>query len=274
MDKKTILLHTLTALLIVGYIVLLVFTGIHNIWILVFFLAHWYVSLFFQSFFHHRYAAHAMFVMKKWRERVFHFWARIVQGTSYLVPSAYAVLHRMHHKYSDTPKDPHSPIFFQDVFGLMRRTAKIYQAILKKKAYVTEFAQNYPIWTTLDSAWQSRYSRILWVIVYIGVYILLGAQRWMFLLLPAHFLMSPIHGAIVNRWWHMIGYINHKDTWDHSRNTLPIDILTLGELFQNNHHNDGSNPKFANKWREIDLTYRIMKWMSWVGIIRFTKKPS
>jgi stearoyl-CoA desaturase (delta-9 desaturase) len=65
MDKKTILLHTLTALLIVGYIVLLVFTGIHNIWILVFFLAHWYVSLFFQSFFHHRYAAHAMFVMKK-----------------------------------------------------------------------------------------------------------------------------------------------------------------------------------------------------------------
>jgi len=61
----TIVSHVATILLILGALVLLVFTGINNIWILVFFLIHRYVSVFFQSFFHHRYAAHAMFVMKK-----------------------------------------------------------------------------------------------------------------------------------------------------------------------------------------------------------------
>jgi len=271
MDRKTFWLHVLTALLVVGYTTLIVFTAIHNIWIFVFFAVHWYISVFFQSFFHHRYAAHAMFVMKKWWERVFHFFSWVTQGTSYLVPSAYAVLHRMHHKYSDTPQDPHSPIFFKDVFGMMRRTAKIYQAILKKKEYVKDFAQNYPTWTRLDKRWQSWISRIGRGIFYIGIYLLLGAQWWMFLLLPVHFLMSPVHGAIVNWAGHMLGYINHKDTWDHSRNTLPIDILTVWELFQNNHHNDGLNPKFANKWREVDPTYVVMKVLSWLRIIRFMK---
>lgn len=81
--------------------------------------------------------------------------------------------------------------------------------------------------------------------------------------------MSPVHGAIVNRAGHMIGYRNHG-TDDHSRNTLAIDILTVGELFQNNHHNNGSNPKFANKRREVDPTYEVMKVLARLRIIRFT----
>ena len=31
------------------------------------------------------------------------------------------------------------------------------------------------------------------------------------------------------------GYWNFNDTGDHSRNSLAIDFLTVGELFQNNH---------------------------------------
>jgi stearoyl-CoA desaturase (delta-9 desaturase) len=80
----------------------------------------------------------------------------------------------------------------------------------------------------------------------------------MYFLMPIHLLMGAVHGAIVNRAGHMIGYRNHH-TDDHSKNTLVIDILTVGELFQNNHHNNGSNPKFANKRREIDPTYLVMK---------------
>lgn len=64
-NRWIIVSHIATVLFIIGTLVLLVFTGIHNIRILVFFLLHRYISVFFQSFFHHRYAAHAMFVMKK-----------------------------------------------------------------------------------------------------------------------------------------------------------------------------------------------------------------
>ena len=62
-----------------------------------------------QSFFLHRYGAHKQFALSKRWERVFHFATWLTQGSSYLSPRAYAILHRMHHAYSDTPKDPHSP---------------------------------------------------------------------------------------------------------------------------------------------------------------------
>ncbi len=87
--------------------------------ILIFFLAHWFLSLFFQTFFQHRYAAHRMFTTSKFWERVFYLMAYFCEGTSFLTLRAYAIMHREHHAYSDTAKDPHSPHFFPDVFQLM-----------------------------------------------------------------------------------------------------------------------------------------------------------
>ena len=74
-----------------------------------FFFGHWYLSLFSQTFFLHRYSAHKMFTMNKFWERFFYFFTYITQGSSYLNPRSYAILHRMHHAYSDTERDPHSP---------------------------------------------------------------------------------------------------------------------------------------------------------------------
>lgn len=81
MSKKTLIIssHITTALFVMATIVLLVFTAIHNIWIFVFFWIHWYVSVFMQSFFLHRYAAHAMFTTSKFWERVFHFFTWVAQ---------------------------------------------------------------------------------------------------------------------------------------------------------------------------------------------------
>ncbi len=84
--------------------------------ILVFFVLHWQISVFFQTFFLHRYGAHRQFTMSKGWERTFHFLTWLTQGPSYLTPRAYAILHRMHHAYSDTEKDPHSPIVIPNPF--------------------------------------------------------------------------------------------------------------------------------------------------------------
>jgi stearoyl-CoA desaturase (delta-9 desaturase) len=81
--------------------------------IFLFLILHWYLSLFGQTFFLHRYGAHKMFTMNKFWEKFFYLFAWITQGSSYLNPRAYAILHRMHHAYSDTEKDPHTPHFFQ-----------------------------------------------------------------------------------------------------------------------------------------------------------------
>jgi len=84
--------------------------------IAIFFLCHWILSLFAQTLFLHRYAAHGMFRMSRFWERCFFLFTYMVQRSSFLNPRAYAVMHRMHHAFSDTERDPHSPNFFKDVF--------------------------------------------------------------------------------------------------------------------------------------------------------------
>ena len=94
--------------------------------ILAFFLAHWYLSLFAQTFFQHRYAAHRMFTMSPLTERVFFLLTYATQGSSFMSPRAYALLHRMHHAYSDTAQDPHSPHNSTNAFTMMWKTRSIY----------------------------------------------------------------------------------------------------------------------------------------------------
>ena len=60
------------------------------IYILIFFFAHWTLSLFFHTAFLHRYAAHKMYTMSKGTERLFYLATWVFQGSSYLVPRAYA----------------------------------------------------------------------------------------------------------------------------------------------------------------------------------------
>ena len=87
--------------------------------ILIFFVAHWYLSLFFQTFFLHRYAAHKAFTMNKFTEKVVYILTWIFQGSNYLSPYGYGVMHRMHHALADTENDPHSPKYdeIQKVLG-------------------------------------------------------------------------------------------------------------------------------------------------------------
>ena len=87
-------------------------------------------------------------------------------------------------------------------------------------------------------------------------------------LLPIHFVMGPLHGSIVNWCGHRYGYVNDRKTKDNSKNTLPVDILMMGELFQNNHHSRPKNIKFSKRWFEIDPGYIITNFLSKIKILR------
>jgi stearoyl-CoA desaturase (delta-9 desaturase) len=238
--------------------------------IIIFFVAHWYLSLFSQTFFLHRYSAHAMFKMNKFWEKFFFIFLYLTQGSSYLVPRAYGALHRMHHAYSDTEKDPHSPLYSRNAFVMMWKTKDIYNAVLRREANVEEkFNKNLPEWLFIDKLGDMWISRIVWGTLYVLFYIyFVPPTMWyLYLLLPIHFLMGPVHGAIVNWFGHKLGYQNY-DNKDASRNTLALDVLLGGELFQNNHHMYGSRPNFAMKWFEFDPTYPVIKVLHYMHIIR------
>ena len=113
--------------------------------VLLFFIATWYLSLFFQTFFQHRYAAHGAFHMTPRWQKAFYIFTYIAHGSSYLSPRAYAIMHRMHHAYTDTAEDPHSPNFSKNVLCMMWRTRTFYNRIYKNKMTIEErFTKNLP----------------------------------------------------------------------------------------------------------------------------------
>ena len=236
--------------------------------ILIFFVALWYSSLFCQTFFQHRYGAHGAFKMSKTTERVFFILCYITQGSSYMSPRAYAIMHRMHHAYTDTEQDPHSPTYSKNIFTMMLRTRNIYTGIFKGTAVIEpRFLKNLPEWPAFDRWANSTVSRLLWALAYLSIFMVFATSAWLYLLFPIVLSMGAVHGAIINWFAHKYGYKNFqlKNT---SENLLSMDVLMLGESYHNNHHKYPSSINFGVRWHEFDPVYHVIRFLGWLHIIK------
>ena len=241
------------------------------LFILLFFAIHWYSSLFMQTFLQHRYAAHAAFSMTKFWERFFYLTAYITQGSSYLSPRVYAIMHRMHHAYTDTDMDPHSPKFDDNIFKMMWHARQVSADLYKKKLIPeTRFLKNLPDWPLLDRIGHSAISRLAWIGIYIAIYVQMAPSAWWYLLLPIHILMVPVQGAVINWFAHKYGSVNFK-VKNTSTNLFKLDLLMMGEAYHNNHHKNPSATNFGFRWHELDPTYLIIRLLNKMKIIRVHK---
>jgi len=241
--------------------------------ILILFASHWVLAVFCQTFFLHRYGAHKMFSMGRGWERFFHLLTYLSQGPSYLDPRGYAILHRQHHAFSDTPRDPHSPRNFTGVFSMMLHTKRRYDAYAyRREEPEARFLGGYPEWPALDRLGQYWPARIAWGALYALIYVLFASAWWMWLLYPIQLVVGPIQGAIVNWCGHRHGYRNF-DNGDDSRNALVFDFVTMGELFQNNHHQRSMRPNFAARWFELDPGYVAIKVLALCHIVHLRPLP-
>lgn len=239
--------------------------------IFIFFITVWYASLFSQTFFQHRYAAHGAFTMSKGWERFFFIFAYITQGSSYMSPRAYAIMHRLHHAYTDTEKDPHSPAFSSNIFSMMWRTRRFYQDIFHERMEIeNKYTKNVPEWQSFDRFANGKTSRRLWIILYVAFFIIYAHNIWLYLLLPVVMIMGAFHGAVINWFAHRYGYTNFrlKNT---SMNLLSVDILMLGESYHNNHHKHPSSANFGHRWFEIDPIYPVIRLLDHLKVIKMLR---
>jgi len=238
-----------------------------------FFVAQWTLSLLFHSFFLHRYCAHRMFIIRPGWARFFHLCTYVTQGTSYMPPRAYALLHRMHHAFSDTPRDPHSPSNHRNVISMMLATRKAFDDLQERRVEPeARFEGGYPEWPALERFGNSWTSRLGWGAAYVVIYSMLVTQPWQWVLLPFQFVIGPIQGAVVNWCGHRFGYRNYPSQ-DGSTNALWIDVITFGELYQNNHHRFAMSPNFATRWFEVDLTYQFIRCLVALGTVDLCPYP-
>ena len=75
------------------------------------------------------------------------------------------------------------------------------------------------------------------------------------------------HGTFsINSIMHKFGRQRYE-TGEESKNSLWLALLTMGEGWHNNHHYYEVASRQGFFWWEIDITYYILKAMSWTGLI-------
>jgi stearoyl-CoA desaturase (Delta-9 desaturase) len=214
-----------------------------------------------------------MFTMNKFWEKFFYVLTWLLQGSSFLSPRTYGIMHRMHHAYADTEQDPHSPSFSNNLFDMMWKTKNFYNNILHKKVIIqAKFLKNIPNWNFIEKLGDLWIGRLIWGVLYTLFYIKYVPEGmwYLYLLLPIHFIMGPVHGMIINWFAHKFGYTNFKVN-DTAKNLLPFDFLMLGESYHNNHHKLGGRANFGIRWFEFDPTYVFILLFNALGIIKLKK---
>ena len=129
------------------------------------------------------------------------------------------------------------------------------------------FGQKYPKWYIIDRIADLWVTRFVFVGLYIAFYVHFAAYWWMFLLLPIHFFMGPIHGTIITWYRHQCGYCN-CDNHNPNKSAFKPNLLIAGESLQNNELNEVN---FTKQHLEIDPTYIITKILHTLHIVRFAE---
>jgi stearoyl-CoA desaturase (delta-9 desaturase) len=235
------------------------------------FVAAYALNLFYVSVLFHRGLAHGAVKLKP----ALRWWA-IHSGNwvTGIDPKAWACMHRMHHQYSDTAKDPHSP-WNQGVLGVMLGQLHSYERALVGLQRGNETYLS--VVRDLDFPVNVLNRKKIWWIPYllhlaIALAIAIGFNAW--LLGAAYWfgIMShPVQGWMVNALAHRFGYQNF-DNGDQSRNNTLIAWLVFGEGFQNNHHAQPRSPKFSVKWFEFDSGYLMCLAASWLGWLELERE--
>ena len=181
---------------------------------------------------YHRFYSHRSFKMPKWIEYYLLFFAHIMMVGPAIT---WVANHREHHKYADTPKDPHSP-YYRGVllayFGqvLIDIDFKLVRDLLKQKLHRLQ----------VKYYWQV-------IFVWAGLlFAILGPQALLYAwLVPAGF--AKLIGSLVFTFSHR-GREAHSDTW--------VGIITLGEGFHDIHHEMGNRQVL---WHPLDVGGQLIR---------------
>ncbi|MCW8880503.1 MAG: fatty acid desaturase [Kangiellaceae bacterium] len=228
----------------------------------------YFVRMFAITGFYHRYFSHKNFKTSRFLQFVFAF---VGATSAQRGPLWWASHHRFHHAKSDTSEDPHSP----RQKGFMWSHALWF---LSDKNFATNERRIKDFTKFPELKWLDRFDvvapAILAVVLFgVGEYLTayypgLETSGWQLVIWG--FFISTIllyHATYtINSLAHRFGS-RRFETKDDSRNNLMLALLTMGEGWHNNHHYYSGTARQGFVWYEIDLTFYILKLMSYCGLV-------
>jgi stearoyl-CoA desaturase (delta-9 desaturase) len=176
----------------------------------------------------------------------------------------WAAHHRKHHKVSDQPGDIHS--VKQD--GLWHSHVGW---ILSPQHDATDWQRIKDFQKFPELRWLNTYHVVPPIVLAVGLYLVGG---WWALLWG--FMVSTTllwHGTFtINSLSHVFGRRRYETT-DDSKNNWFLALLTIGEGWHNNHHYYQRAANNGFYWWEVDITYYVLKALSWVGLVSDLHRP-
>ena len=226
------------------------------------------IRMFAITGFYHRYFSHKAFKTNRFWRFIFGVLgnASVQRG-----PLWWASHHRHHHRYTDQEQDVHSPSrhgFWWSQIGWLTSRSNF----PTKYKFVAEWAQ-YP-----ELRWLNRFDTVIPILLAVALYFF-GAilERWapqlgtngMQMVIWGFFISTVVllHAtSTINSFDHMHG-TRRYNTPDTSRNNPLLALITLGEGWHNNHHHYAVSARQGFFWWELDITYYLLVFMSWLGIV-------
>jgi stearoyl-CoA desaturase (Delta-9 desaturase) len=210
---------------------------------------------------YHRYFSHRAYTTS----RAFQFILAVMsQSTAQKSVLWWAAMHRHHHLHSDTEQDIHSP----------RHKGFLYSHL----GWI--FARKYDTADLVKVADFARYPELMWLHRHeLLPAIALGTLA---------FVIGGWSGLVVGFFWstvlvyhatfciNSLAHVHGRKryvTGDDSRNNSFLALFTMGEGWHNNHHAYQSSVRQGFRWWELDLTFYLLKALSFCGIVWDLKLP-
>ena len=161
-------------------------------------------------------------------------------------------VHRKHHLYSDTPKDPHSPkymsrykIFFWPYFNKIE--SKFIIDLVKDKYHVFFFKHYWKI-------------NIIWLLIMYSCGVL---YLW---LASVGLILLCIH--LIGAWLHKSPFSKDEGPGNSIFNSL---FAWNGEAWHKNHHDEPTNWNFSKEWWQFDMSAMFIRIMVLLRLAKFEK---
>ncbi|MGA1498323.1 MAG: acyl-CoA desaturase, partial [Steroidobacteraceae bacterium] len=228
----------------------------------------YFIRMFAITGFYHRYFSHRSFRTSRLMQFLFG-----VLGASSVQrgPLWWAAHHRHHHAYSDRPEDPHSP---REKGFLMSHVGWF----LTRGGFRPDMTRVRDLERYPELRWLDRYDIAIPVLLALGLFAVggwlershpsLGTSAGQMLVWGFFISTVVLYHATytINSLCHVFGSRRY-DTGDDSRNNPWLALITLGEGWHNNHHHYPSSVRQGFYWWEIDITWYLLKAMSWLGLV-------
>ncbi|ODV86464.1 hypothetical protein CANARDRAFT_196970 [[Candida] arabinofermentans NRRL YB-2248] len=223
---------------------------------------------------YHRFWSHHTFNINN--DRVVLFLAILCSGGGITSAKNWCSAHRAHHRYCDIAnRDPHNIrkglVFSHVGWMVIRHNSQVAKVIEESKL------DDLPNENIVQ--WQSENYLPLFTIVGLGIPCLFAGWFWNDYiggLIFAGFLkVVMVQHAVfsVNSFGHTVGLRPFSDSKSARDNPL-LSLITLGEGYQNFHHEFPMDYRNGNEWFSIDPTKWTLVVLSWFGIISDLKTAS